>query len=158
MKVKGLWVLAVSLVLFACDKSSGLHEDSDWADELRNSSEQLEINGVEYDLEAYAVRNFNAEAYPNGSALYAGIRLEAENGELPAGLMLISISIVHEDEIWMPPILDANWISNTIEFVVQNGPRWAEGEDLDFVLQFIVPEDGRLHSIREGDVEIEAVF
>lgn len=144
--------------MFGCDKSSGLHEDSARADELRNSPEQLEINGVEYDLAAYAVRNFDADAYPNGSALFAGIILEAENGELPDGILFSSVNVIYKDEIWMPPPVNVNRVDDQIEIIVQNGPRWAEGEDLDFVLQFIVPEDGRLHSIRESDVEIEAVF
>jgi hypothetical protein len=158
MKINGLLTLAFLLVLFGCEKSSGLLEDRGQADDLRNIPEELEVNGVEYDLSAYAIRNFSPEEYPNGSALFAGIILEAENGELPDGILFSSVRIIHEDEIWTPPLVNMNREDDQVEIIVQNGPRWPEGADVDVVLNFIVEMDGRLHAIRDSDVEIEAIY
>jgi hypothetical protein len=158
LKVYGLLALVYSLVLLGCEKSSGLLEDRDQADDLRNSPEEIKVNGVDYDLSAYAVRNFTPAEYPNGSALFAGIILEAENGELSDGILFSSVHIIHEDEIWTPPLININREDDQVEIIVQNGPRWPEGADVDVVLNFIVEMDGRLHSIRESDVEIEAIY
>ena len=159
MRIK-LWIfpLLVMLGFIGCDKGSGLLEDRGQADDLRKIPEELEVNGVDYDLSAYAIRNFSPEEYPNGSALFAGIILEAENGELPDGILFRMVHIIHEDEIWTPPIINMNQKDDQVEIIVQNGPRWPEGAELDVVLNFIVEMDGRVHSIRESEVEIEAIY
>lgn len=149
-----LIILFIVLSCLSCKKEKPLT----FAEELRQSPEQITYGSKKLDLIAGLHRDFMPVSEPNGSPLFATSTIvELNNQDIPESINLLKQFIIHGDEIWETEFTTVDTVfSWAIRGSSRNGPKWGPDIEVDVVCEFEL--DGEVHRILERSAEIIATF
>ncbi len=149
-----LIAICILLSCLSCKKEK--HQT--FADELRQSPEQITFETKTLDLIASLRRDFMPISEPGGSPLYANSTIiEVDSQDIPESIHLIKHFIIHGDEIWETEFTKINTLySWAIRGSSQNGPKWGPDIEVDVVCEFEL--NGKTHRILEKSTQIKATF
>jgi hypothetical protein len=116
-------------------------------DELSSAPEKIEIDGREYLLETYLVRDFMPSCPPDGRSLRALIFIVAiDSLPFPSSLDADSLWVIKENDLWITTLTDydapINYEYKLSKRAQEEGPKWGPEIYVDVVVRIVDDEDG----------------
>jgi len=123
-------------------------------DELLSAPEKIEIDGREFILETYLVRDFFPPCPPGGRPLAAVITVIAiDSLQFPYSLDADYLWIIKDDEVWGTELIDYEGSSSAYELKKlskDEGPKWGPKIYVDAVVRVVDDEDNN-YLLRAAD-------
>lgn len=141
MKKITLILLTIVFVLSSCEKDKiegKIKNDPEFAQELRESHENISIVNKTLVLTTYLWRDFMPIAEENGSKMMCVNKLtEVDSIPILSTIELKKLYIIKGNEIWTAEYSEIrNSIDFIVEGVVRDGPKWGPNVEVDVVCEF----------------------
>jgi hypothetical protein len=124
---------------------------------LQATRERIEINGTNYTLETYLCRDFFPPCQPDGSPLWALIKVKAP-GEtaISSKIDATRLWVVKGTKIWKTELVsrEGSTTGDTLEKVGGGGPKWEPGISVDVVVRIIDLKSGRSYLLKASNQAI----
>ena len=143
-------ILIIVLGLSSCEKEKiegKIKNDPEFAQELRESPENISIGNNNLVLTTYLWRDFMPIAEENGSKMMCVNKLtEVDSIPILTSIVLTKQYVTKGNEIWTAEYSEIrNSIDFILEGVVRDGPKWGPNVEVDVVCEF--ENSGTTHRI-----------
>lgn len=127
---------------------------------LQAAPERIEINGTKYTLETFLCRDFFPPSRPDGSPLWALVKVKAP-GEtaISSKIDATRLWVVKGIEIWETELAsrEGSTIGDTLEKVGRDGPKWGPEISVDVVVRIIDLKSGRSYLLKASNQDIHRI-